>query len=60
MSASQTPLRSQIGPACEACGAIMMLKDFQPHPTLARHELRTYRCPACSREEVLGAPTLGK
>ncbi len=49
--------RSPEGPKCDACGATMSLIEYRAHPTLTRHELRTYKCPACLREEVLGAPT---
>jgi hypothetical protein len=49
-------LRSLEGPKCDACGATMNLVEYRAHPTLRDHELRTYKCPACSREEVLGAP----
>ena len=48
--------RSPLGPKCEACGATTMLQDHRPHPTLKKHERRTYKCPACAREEVLGSP----
>ncbi len=48
--------RSPLGPKCDACGATTMLQDHRPHPTLTKHELRTYKCPACAREDVVGSP----
>ncbi len=56
MPETKQVLRSLEGPKCDACGATMSLVDYRAHPTLTKHELRTYKCPACSREEVLGAP----
>jgi len=58
MPASKPDLRSALGPPCEHCGAVMVLKTHTPHPTMAWHEWRTYRCPACAREQILGAPVL--
>ena len=56
MPESKQILRSLEGPKCDNCGATMSLVEYRAHPTLPAHELRTYKCPACSREEVLGAP----
>ncbi len=56
LTESKQILRSLEGPKCDACGATMNLVEYRAHPTLPAHELRTYKCPACSREEVLGAP----
>ena len=50
------PKRSPIGPECEVCGSTTMLKIFSTHPTLQGHELRTYGCPGCKREEVVTSP----
>ena len=46
------------GPKCDTCGATMVLRSYRPHPTLRSHELRTYQCPLCSRNEVLSAPVV--
>jgi hypothetical protein len=48
--------RSPLGPKCDDCGETTMLQSYRPHPTLTKHELRTYKCPGCSREDVLGSP----
>jgi len=56
MPESKQAARSPQGPKCDACGATMVLGSYRPHPTLRSHELRTYHCPACTRQEVLSAP----
>jgi hypothetical protein len=56
MPESTPPPRSPLGPKCETCGETTILQDYRPHPTLRNHELRTYKCPACAREDVLGSP----
>ena len=55
---SKQEARRLNGPKCESCGATMVLRSYRPHPTLRSHELRTYQCPLCSREEVLSAPVV--
>jgi hypothetical protein len=41
-------------PVCE-CSGPMNLASLEPHPTRPDHELKTYKCTLCSRQQVFTA-----
>jgi len=38
-------------PVCD-CGGPMNLASLEPHPTEPAHELKTYKCLHCARQQV--------
>jgi hypothetical protein len=38
-------------PIC-ACGGPMNLASLEPHPTCAKHELKTFKCQDCGAQQV--------
>jgi len=38
-------------PLCD-CGGPMNLASLEPHPMLAAHELKTFKCQLCGAEQV--------